>query len=98
MIGPSFTRHGLAALLFLAITGIAGSAAVAQTTAASESSPGQFFTITEPITNETIQHIRAATRQLVDKSAAETKGKSPILAFEFLAGEPAPGTSEQGTS
>ena len=71
---------------------------VAQTTAATESSPGQFFTITEPITNETIQHIRAATRQLVDRNAAETKGKSPILVFEFLAGETAPGTSELGTS
>jgi membrane-bound serine protease (ClpP class) len=97
MIGPSFTRHGLAACLFLAICGIADPAAVAQTTAA-ESSPGQFFTITEPITNETIQRIRAATRQLVDRNAAETKGKSPILVFEFLAGETAPGTSELGTS
>jgi membrane-bound serine protease (ClpP class) len=97
MIGPSLTRHGLAACFFLALSGISGPAAVAQTTAA-ESSPGQFFTITEPITNETIQRIRAATRQLVDRNAAETKGKSPILVFEFLAGETAPGSSELGTS
>ncbi len=75
MIGPSFKRHGLAAWLFLAITGIAGPAAVAQTTAATESSPGQFFTITEPITNETIQHIRAATRQLVEQERCRDQRK-----------------------
>jgi membrane-bound serine protease (ClpP class) len=63
-----------------------------------EASPGQFFTITEPITNETIQRIRSATRQLVDRSAGEEKGKSPILVFEFLPGDTAPGSSEFGTS
>ena len=70
----------------------------AQAPAAPETTPGQFFTITEPITNETIQHIRAATRQLVDKNAGEARGKSPILVFEFLPGETAPGTSEFGAS
>jgi membrane-bound serine protease (ClpP class) len=68
-----------------------------QAPAATESTPGQFFTITEPITNETIESIRAATRQLVDRNAAD-KGKSPILVFQFLPGETAPGTSRIGTS
>jgi membrane-bound serine protease (ClpP class) len=63
-----------------------------------ESNPGQFFTITEPITNETIQRIRAATRQLVDRTAGDAKGKSPILVFEFLPGETAPGSSDFGSS
>jgi len=72
--------------------------ALAQPAPKQESSPGQFFTVTEPITNETIQHIRAATRQLVDRSAGEAKGKSPILVFEFLPGETAPGSSDFGTS
>ena len=66
--------------------------------ASPEANPGQFFTITEPITNETIERIRAATRQLVDQNAGEAKGKSPILVFEFLPGESAPGTSRIGTS
>ena len=62
-----------------------------------DSTPGQFFTITEPITHETLTHIRAATRQLVDRNAAE-QGKKPILVFVFLPGETAPGSSEFGAS
>ena len=58
--------------------------------------PGQFFTITEPITHETIARIRAATRQLVDRNAAAEQGTRPILVFEFLPGETAPGSSEFG--
>ena len=85
-------------LLDLAALTILAGSAHAQTPAGPESTPGQFFTITEPITNETIQQIRAATRQLVDRNAGEAKGKSPILVFEFLPGETAPGTSEFGTS
>jgi membrane-bound serine protease (ClpP class) len=63
-----------------------------------EPAPGQFFTITEPITNETIETIRAATRQLVDRAAGEAKGKSPILVFQFLPGDSAPGNSRIGSS
>ena len=53
--------------------------------------PGQFFTVTEPITHETIARIRAATRQLVDRNASAEQGSRPILVFEFLSGETAPG-------
>ena len=63
-----------------------------------DSTPGQFFTITEPITHETLTHIRAAARQLVDRNAAAEQGKKPILVFVFLSGDTAPGTSEFGAS
>lgn len=100
MIRPSVARHGVAGGIIPALW-IAFSVwtACAQAPAlVHESTPGQFFTITEPITNETIQRVRAATRQLVDRAAGETKGKSPILVFEFLPGETAPGSSEFGSS
>ena len=63
---------------------------------ATEEAPGQFFTVAEPITSETIAQLRAATRQLVDASAGAEQGKRPILVFEFLPGDVAPGTSEYG--
>ena len=100
MIRPSAVRHGVAfgviPALLLAFHAL--SARAEAPAAAPESTPGQFFTITEPITNETIQRVRAATRQLVDRNAGEAKGKSPILVFEFLPGETAPGSSEFGSS
>ena len=58
--------------------------------------PGQFFTITEPITHDTLARVRAATRQLVDRNASAEQGTRPILVFEFLSGESAPGASEFG--
>ena len=61
-----------------------------------ESTPGQFFTITEPITHDTLAHIRSATRQLVDRNASAEQATRPILVFEFLPGESAPGASEFG--
>src|SRR5262249_41432937 len=41
--------------------------------------------IAEPITNEVIAHVRAATKQLIDRCAAQ--GVEPILVFEFRPGE-----------
>ncbi len=63
---------------------------------ATEEAPGQFFTIAEPITSETIARVRAAARQLVDSAASAEHGKRPILVFEFLPGDVAPGASEFG--
>ncbi len=63
-----------------------------------EQTPGQFFTIVEPITHETYERVQAATRQLVDQKAGETKGTRPILVFEFQPGETAPGKSSFGAS
>jgi membrane-bound serine protease (ClpP class) len=60
------------------------------------SAPGQFFTISEPITHDTIGRIRAATRQLVDRNASTKQATRPILVFEFLPGDSAPGASEFG--
>jgi membrane-bound serine protease (ClpP class) len=61
-------------------------------------SAGQFFTITEPISQESINQIKAATRQLVDRAAAAEQGEPPVLVFEFRGGKVAPGTSAFGTS
>jgi len=61
-----------------------------------ETNPGQFFPITEPITSELIDHLRAATKQLIDRSAAQ--GLAPILVFEFRPGEVLPGGSAFGAS
>lgn len=99
MIRSSAVRRGPATWLILELLlALPIGSACAQTPTVPETTPGQFFTITEPITNEIIQHIRAATRQLVDKNAGEARGKSPILVFEFLPGETAPGSSDFGAS
>ena len=78
----------------LAIAGI--TQAQAPTPTAPEEISGQFFTVTEPITSETVQKIRAATREFVDANALGAQGKRPILVFEFVPGEVAPGTSNRG--
>ncbi len=72
------------------------SASAQPTPDATEEAPGQFFTIAEPITSDTIAHVRAAARQLVDASAGAEQGQRPILVFEFLPGDVAPGSSEFG--
>ena len=64
--------------------------------AKTENTPGQFFQIVEPITHETLARVRAATRQLVDRNAAAEQATRPILVFEFLPGDTAPGSSEFG--
>jgi membrane-bound serine protease (ClpP class) len=76
---------------------LAGTRALAQAPeVGADSSPGQFFTVTEPVTHETIARIRGATRHLVDRSAGAAKASRPIVVFEFMPGETAPGTSDFG--
>jgi membrane-bound serine protease (ClpP class) len=76
---------------------LAGASVYAQGPATgSDTTPGQFFTVSEPVTHETIARIRAATRQLVDRNASAQRGSRPILVFEFLPGETAPGSSDFG--
>jgi membrane-bound serine protease (ClpP class) len=65
---------------------------------AADTNPGQFFTITEPITNETLSTLQAATHHLVDRAVGGPHGKDPILVFEFRPGESAPGSSTSGNS
>ena len=103
MIRPRVTRSQARVspfLLFVLLNLIvAGTKARAQNSiTASDSVPGQFFPITEPITHDTLTQIKAATRQLVDRNAAAEQGKRPILVFVFLPGDAAPGTSEFGVS
>jgi membrane-bound serine protease (ClpP class) len=84
--------------LFAILCGTPGTTAIAQPAPeATEEAPGQFFTIAEPITSETIARVRAAARELVDSAAAAEHGKRPILVFEFLPGDVAPGASEFGS-
>jgi len=84
------------AFLALVFNPVGAPAPAQQPGAGPETSPGQFFTVTEPITHETIARIRAATRQIVDRSASAEQGARPILVFEFLPGETAPGSSGVG--
>ena len=97
-------RPGVAAVasLVLSLSLATGLAARAQAPDApadpGESAPGQFFTVTEPITHEQIVQIRSRTRHLVDKASGGAKARSPILVFQFLPGESAPGTSDFGAS
>ena len=50
-----------------------------------DSVPGQFFPITEPITQDTLTQIRAATRQLVDRNAAAEQGEAADSGFRVPA-------------
>ena len=54
--------------------------------------PGQFFNITEPITSDTLEQIRLAARQVIDRHAA--LGERPVLVFEIRSGGTSPGTSD----
>jgi membrane-bound serine protease (ClpP class) len=98
MIRPrgALLRVGLWPLLAVLFDPQVSRALAQQAAAVPETTPGQFFTVTEPITHETITRIRAATRQLVDRSASAEQGSRPILVFEFVAGDAAPGRSEFG--
>ncbi len=87
--------HGVALLLLAILVDPFGAGAMAQEPpAAPEETPGQFFTVTEPITSESVEKLKAATREYIDSRARE--GKKPILVFEFVHGETAPGTSDRG--
>jgi membrane-bound serine protease (ClpP class) len=83
-------------LLALLINLVGVAAAAPGPPAAPEEIPGQFFTVAEPITSETVERIKAGARQLIDSSAGAERGKRPILVFEFVAGETAPGSSSFG--
>ncbi len=85
---------GLVSTLLLAVS--VREAGAQERAAEPETTPGQFFTISEPITYEVIERVRAATRQLVARSTGSEKGTRPILVFEFLPGDTAPGKSEFG--
>lgn len=58
--------------------------------------PGQFFTITEPITTEVINRVRNQTQQLVGRGAKQGEEGRPILVFEIRPGQAQPGQTEFG--
>lgn len=101
MICPRDSGRGLLSFTFwlTVLPLILGGLVQAQPPAApGDTNPGQFFTITEPITDKTLEQVRAATRQFVNQSAGVAHAKVPVLVFEFRPGETAPGQSSFGAS
>lgn len=99
MIRTVVARLGILGLVATLIGPLAGIArAQAPAPAERESTPGQFFTVVEPITHDQIAKIRAKTRGLVDQASGGARGRSPILVFQFLPGDAAPGKSDFGAS
>lgn len=77
-VNPAPARQiGLGLLAAVALA-TGGSFGHAQET---EPSPGQFFTIQEPVDQDVLARIRTATRQVIDRAAAQ--GKEPVLVFEI---------------
>jgi len=58
--------------------------------------PGARFLVEEPITSEFLASIKAASKLLISRHAAENK--QPVLVFEFRPGKSRPGGSEFGSS
>lgn len=99
MSSPLRASLRLAILLGLAAAAGPGAAtpATAQDAAPAESKAvGQFFTITEPITDAVLDELRLSAKPYVDRNAE--KGVAPILIFEFLPGESQPGQSSAGNA
>ena len=59
--------------------------------------PGQFFTIEEPINSDTLERIKAGTRQVIARAASQ-QSERPILVFVIKPGRAQPNTSGFGTS
>ena len=59
--------------------------------------PGQFFTIEEPITSDTLERIKAGTKQVIARAATQ-QGDRPILVFVIKPGRSQPESSGFGTS
>jgi membrane-bound serine protease (ClpP class) len=95
---PLVPRLCLAGWLVLAISPLLSLSpdSLAGPPAAKDKVPGQFFTVTEPITTETISQIKDQTRKVVDRSASA--GVEPILVFEIRPGETGPGTTQFGAA
>jgi membrane-bound serine protease (ClpP class) len=103
MIGPRVSRlqatiWTVRSLVLLGLA-VAGRTTLAQESpVVAESVPGQILSVTEPITDDTVTRIRSAARQLVDRNAAAPHAARPILIFELLPGDTAPGASGFGAS
>ncbi|MFO0910917.1 MAG: NfeD family protein [Isosphaeraceae bacterium] len=82
------------------LIGVPTHRAAAQPTAAAPevpaNLPGQIFTITEPITSETVAQLRNSTRQVIERAAAF--GQEPLILFEIRPGQTAAGTTDFGAA
>ena len=100
MMRPLLSRlfsTGVLLLVFVSLTlSGAASAQPPEGVKDKESTPGQFFTVVEPITSDSNTTFSVSARQVVERNA--TKGREAVLIFEFLPGDIAPGSSEFGTS
>lgn len=98
MIRPLLARLLIAGwMLQQVFVPIAGGSANAQAPPARpETVPGQFFSVVEPITTESIAQLESALRQFVDRNAA--RGQEPVLILEILPGDASPGSSSFGAS
>ena len=97
---PRYTssRERVWPLLLALLVNSIGFAAMASrpTTAGLEETPAAFFTVTEPITSETISGSAWRPSKSSIPRPRPSRGSDPILVFEFRAGESAPGSSEYG--
>ena len=59
--------------------------------------PGQFFTVEEPINSDVLDRIKAGTRQVIARAAAQ-QAEPPILVFVIKPGRAQPNSSGFGTS
>jgi membrane-bound serine protease (ClpP class) len=85
------------AFLALALAAIGARNLVrAQVPAAPDTVPGERFVVEEPITSETFERLKAASKALISRNA--TQGKDPVLVFEFRPGKARPGGSDFGPS
>ncbi len=83
MIRPLVARLFLAGwpILAIALNGLPRPTFAQAPATPADNVPGQFFSVGEPISSESIAQLKAAARQLIDRSAAV--GKEPVLVFEF---------------
>jgi membrane-bound serine protease (ClpP class) len=89
---PLLLLNALAAVGLSQQAGPQAKAASGQT----PSQPGQFFAITEPISDALIEEIRSSTTHYIEQTAA--KGQRPILVFEIHPGRVKPGQSPFGAA
>ncbi len=99
MICPRDSGRGLLSVAFwmTVLPLILGGLVQAQPPAApGDTNPGQFFTITEPITDKTLEHGSRGDPPVRQSERASGAAKVPVLVFEFRPGETAPGRSNSG--
>lgn len=91
-----FRPSPAARLLVLGVLSLVSMMAISARAEDPDTIPGQFFSIDEPIVDETLGQISASTKQFIARSSS--KGREAILVFEIRPGRKAPGQSRIGAS